>query len=289
MRTATDPDSYLRVALAQIDIELGQARANLDKAASFISQAAQQGADIILLPELWTTGYDLERSHIHAQAMRAAILPELACLASQHRIYIIGSLLIDDDEGYVFNSAIMFDSTGKAAGTYSKVHLFGLMEEDRFLAAGNAAPVFVLPSCKVGVAICYDLRFPELFRKYALDGVSIVLLPAEWPTSRIEHWRTLIRARAIENQYFVAACNRVGVSKEIAFGGNSMVVDPYGNIVVEGDETEKLLVASIDLQCVRESRTSITSLDDRRPDVYGCVQQWLPTEPLRLILEDADD
>jgi omega-amidase len=144
------------------------------------------------------------------------------------------------------------------------------MEEDRYLNAGNVAPIIGMPWCNVGLAICYDLRFAELFRKYALHNVSLVLLPAEWPTSRIEHWRSLVRARAIENQYFVAACNRVGVSKEIAFGGNSMVVDPFGDIVVEGDEKESLLFAFIDLRRVKESRAKITTLGDRRPDVYGC-------------------
>jgi omega-amidase len=268
MRTVSKADPYLKVALAQINIELGQVRANLNKAAGFISRAAEQGADIILLPELWTTGYDLERSQVHAQMTRAEILPELARLALEHRMYIIGSLLTHDEEGHVSNSAILIDSKGKSVGAYSKVHLFGLMEEDRFLTAGSAAPVFALPWCHVGIGICYDLRFPELFRQYALNTVSLVLLIAEWPTSRLEHWRTLIRARAIENQYFIAACNRVGVSKEIAFGGNSMVVDPWGDILVEGDETENLLLALIDFHRVKESRARITSLVDRRPDVY---------------------
>jgi omega-amidase len=256
----------VRIALAQIDVELGNIEANVEKAARFIEQAASQEADLILLPELWTTGYDLENSRFHADANSNAVLPELEQLARKHRIVVVGSLIFDN--GQLTNSATVIDSTGKLVGSYSKIHLFAPMEEHQFLTAGNQAPIFELPFSKIGVGICYDLRFPELFRKYALNDVLIVLVPAEWPASRIEHWRTLIRARAIENQYFVAACNRVGVSKEITFGGHSTVVDPHGSVLVEGDQMERLLIATLDLRQVDKSRGNIATLKDRRPDVY---------------------
>jgi predicted amidohydrolase len=266
---ATVSTSNLKVALAQFDIELGNVPRNLQKATEFISRAAHNEANIVVLPELWATGYDLERSLAHAEMIQLWVVPRLTQLASEHHIYIAGSSLLADPQGRVFNSATLLDGSGKLVGQYNKVHLFGLMEEDRYLHAGDDAHAFSTSWCDVGLAICYDLRFPELFRKYALDNVSLVLVPAEWPTSRIEHWRSLVQARAIENQYFVAACNRVGVSKETSFAGNSMVVDPWGEILVEGDEDERLLLAVIDLQRIKESRARITTFSDRRADVYG--------------------
>lgn len=262
------PKHSINIALAQIDIQLGDVRTNCNKATEFISRAAGLGADLVLLPELWSTGYDLEQSRIHAETTRLEILPYLEQVAREYQVYVAGSVLLGDEQGQVFNSAMLVDSGGTLIGIYRKVHLFGLMEEDRYLSAGADLPTMPLPWCEVGFGICYDLRFPELFRKYALDGVSLVLMPAEWPTSRLDHWQTLIRARALENQYFVAACNRVGSSKSTEFCGHSMVVDPWGTVLVEGNGNEELLLAVIDLERIQESRKRISALRDRRPAAY---------------------
>jgi len=125
-----------------------------------------------------------------------------------------------------------------------------------------------LPWGRTGIAICYDLRFPELIRTYGVAGASLILIPAEWPYPRIEHWRTLIQARAIENQLFVAACNRVGVSGNTRFLGHSMIVNPMGDFIVEGGEDETLLTASIDLDQVEQVRSLFNVNNDRRPEVY---------------------
>jgi predicted amidohydrolase len=142
------------------------------------------------------------------------------------------------------------------------------MQEEQYLAPGQAATLLDLPWGKTGLIICYDLRFPELIRHYALQGARLILIPAEWPHPRREHWRTLLRARAIENQCFVAACNRVGQSKGAAFFGASTVVDPWGEPLIEGGETEALLTVTIDLAQVDVVRQRIPVFADRRPELY---------------------
>ena len=119
-----------------------------------------------------------------------------------------------------------------------------------------------------GGAICYDLRFPELFRRYALDGALFCLLPSEWPHPRLAHWRTLLRARAIENQMFVVACNRVVETGDNRFFGHSAVIDPWGETLVEGDESEVLLFATLDTALVADVRQRIPVFADRRPAAY---------------------
>jgi predicted amidohydrolase len=142
------------------------------------------------------------------------------------------------------------------------------MDEDKYLTAGDEGAIVGLPWGAAGLAVCYDLRFPELFRKYALEGANMVLLPAEWPAPRLAHWRTLLRARAIENQMFVIACNSVGVTEKVQFPGHSAIIDPWGNTIIEGAEDESLLTAEIDLEEVDKFRNKIPVFDDRRPDVY---------------------
>ena len=117
--------------------------------------------------------------------------------------------------------------------------------------------------------ICYDIRFPELARKLALNGAQLLFVPAEWPHPRLHHWRTLLTARAIENQMYVIACNRVGRSGETSFFGHSMIINPWGEIVTEADENEQIVTAEIDLELVAKVRSTIPVFEDRRPDVYG--------------------
>jgi predicted amidohydrolase len=259
----------LKVALAQMDIALGKPEANLEKALEMISQAKAQGSEMVVLPEIWSTGYDLEREEEYAR-VNEGIAEQLASAAREHSIYIIGSL-IAMREGRYYNSATIFSPDGALVGRYDKAHLFPLLEEDRYFAPGQEMPLFDLPWGRTALAICYDLRFPELFRHYALAGAKMVFLPAEWPYPRLEHWRVLLRARAIENQYFVVACNRVGEGRGYRYFGHSAICDPGGVAIVEGGEEEALLWGEIDLASVEEARRIIPVFRDRREDLYGRV------------------
>jgi predicted amidohydrolase len=143
------------------------------------------------------------------------------------------------------------------------------MGEQEHMTAGNALPTFDLPWGRTALAVCYDLRFPEMWRLYTAAGVHLILIPAEWPVRRVEHWRLLLRARAVENQLFVAGCNRAGTDADGEFGGHSAAVDPWGRVLVEGEREPGLFLAALDLEEVRRNRSLLPFLDDRRPDVYG--------------------
>ncbi|MBK8021604.1 MAG: carbon-nitrogen family hydrolase [Chloroflexi bacterium] len=193
---------------------------------------------------------------------------QIATLATQHKISIVGSML--EKRGLeVSNSGTFFAPNGKLLGVYRKMHLFRLMEEDRFLQAGSAPLLMELPWGMTGMAICYDLRFPELFRRYAVQGAKLIVIPAEWPIERIDHWRTLLIARAIENQCFIAATNAAGVIGDKTFGGHSMIVDPWGKIVVEIGENPGIVTAEIDIDYVDVIRNRIPVFEDRRSDIFG--------------------
>lgn len=258
----------MRIALAQFDVKSGDTDANLATASKYVTLAARRGAKLVVLPELWSSGYDLERSRMHARLSQETVLPALTKLACRHHLYIVGSVLRSNARQEVFNSAVLLGPGAEPAGIYSKIHLFGPMLENQFLTPGRTTRIFQLPFGATALAICYDLRFPELFRKYALKGTQLVILCAQWPSVRLEHWRTLVRARAIENQLFIAACNRVGSSQGTEFAGHSMIVDPWGNVVREGAEEATLLTADIDFGAVNESRSQISSLSDRQPVLY---------------------
>jgi len=258
----------LRVSMGQMDVSLGQPGENLEKVRAMTTEARRRGSELIVFPELWSTGYDLERAHEYATPVDQGTFAETAALARENSIHILGSQLERSDQGYR-NTAVIFSPEGRLVGQYSKVHLFRPMEEDTYLVAGEDAPLFSLPWGKSGLAICYDLRFPELFRKYALGGAKVVFLMAEWPLPRLGHWQTLLQARAIENQFFVVACNRVGGSGEWSFFGHSGVYDPSGELIAGAADEEILVTADLDLDLVDQARQSMTVFEDRREDVYS--------------------
>jgi len=258
----------LTLSLAQIDIQTGKPDENLDNVTHWIREASAVGSDLILLPELWSTGYDLQNWKRHASILGEGIFTQLSQLARQHHIWIGGSNL-EARQGAAYNTFTLFNPAGELMACYRKIHLFRLMDEDRWLAAGNQPVLIELPWGRTGLAICYDLRFPEIFRSYAVKGASLVLICAEWPAPRISHWQTLLRARAIENQVFVAAVNRVGQTENDQFGGHSAVVGPWGEETAVSSDQETLLVTEIDLAEVEKVRERIPVMKDRRPDIYG--------------------
>ena len=254
----------LIISLAQMDIVLGQPEANFARVRELAAEAKRRGSDILVLPELWATGYDLENAAKHASGTEEGLFAWTAALAREHGLYIVGSLL-EARGGRCHNTAHIFSPSGELVGLYRKIHLFAPMGEDRYLSAGDDAPLFDLPWGRSALALCYDLRFPELFRRYTLAGARIVFVPAEWPHPRLAHWRTLLAARAIENQVFVVACNRVGGE----FCGHSAVYDPWGEAVAEAGQAEALLTAGINLDLVEEVRRRFPVLAGRRPELYA--------------------
>jgi omega-amidase len=261
----------LTISLGQMPVVVGDPEANLDAARRMAAEAAGRESDMLLLPELWGSGYDLARAERHATTLDQGLFAEMAKMAREHRMWVGGSLLGYEGEpqGRPRNVFALFTPEGTLAAHYAKLHLFRLMDEDQWLAAGERTTLAEGPWGQAGLAICYDLRFPELFRRYTLAGARLILLPAEWPHPRLTHWQTLLRARAIENQCFVAACNRVGGDPNgTRFFGHSMLLDPWGESIAEAGEEACLLTATLDLDLVDTVRRKIPVWEDRRPELY---------------------
>ncbi len=258
----------LTVSLAQMNVKAGNPRANWEKAKEWVAEAARRGSDLIVMPELWDIGYALERAKEVASPLAGGLFAEVTALSRTANIHIVGSMLEKRGIG-VYNSAAVFSPRSGVLGVYRKIHLFGLMNEPQFLSPGEAPLTLDLPWGRTSIAICYDLRFPELMRRYAVDGSKVLLLPAQWPHPRLHHWRTLVQARAIEDQMFVIACNCVGEANGTVFFGHSMIVDPWGELICELGEVETMFTVQINTDVVNDIRDKMPVLEDRRPNLYG--------------------
>ena len=255
-------------AAIQFNITLGEIDRNLAKAEAALRRVAEQGAQLAVLPEMWSAGFAYRKlAELAAETPR--VLERIAALSRELKLTVVGSLP-ELAGGKVCNTSYVTDQ-GRLAGSYRKLHLFSLMNENEHIAAGGESVVVETAVGKLGLAVCYDLRFPELFRKLALDGAEIVCLPGEWPAPRQLHWRTLLRARAIENQCFVVAANCCGRQGKLDFFGMSLIVAPRGELLAEADDFATELVATCDFQELTDYRAQITCFADRRPDVYGTL------------------
>lgn len=263
----------LTVSLAQMCVAVSQPEENLRKAELWIAEASRRGSDVICFPEMWTTGFNW----LNNERMAAAhdkVVDRVAKMAKSYGIWINGSMLALNDAGKVSNTSFLFNAQGGQAGVYRKTHLFSLLHEDAHMASGEHLTVVDTPWGRVGLAICYDIRFPELFRTYALKGVEIVFCPMAFPYPRLDHWKILVRARAIENQMFIAGINQIGSEDfgsdgVVTYFGDSVIIDPWGRTVIEAGETdEMLLTATINMDRVKEIRATMTVLKDRRPELY---------------------
>jgi len=254
----------VRVALGQMPVTPGRPEVNMRRAERLAREAVRQGAHLLLLPELWLSGHDLGRAGEHAHSFAERWQGEWSALARRHQLFLAGSVLAPGKEGRPANVALLLSPEGEVVARYEKVHLFAPMGE-RCLAAGEDTPCFDLPWGRTALAVCYDLRFPELFRRYVAAGAAFVLLPAAWPRGRLEHWRILLRARAIENQCFLLACNRAGRDPDgTAYAGHSAVLDPWGNSLREGGLKADLLLADLEPEEVGRVRNAFPVLADRR-------------------------
>ena len=262
----------ITVSIAQMDVAQGEPERNVERGCAMISEAARRGSQLICFPEMWTTGFGWARNQQLA-AGHAGIHKAIAEQAARCKIWISSPTLSLSPDGSMHNTSFLFGPDGSTAASYNKIHLFSPFHEDRSIKAGNELCVVATPWGLTGLSICYDLRFPELFRSYALRGVCLQICSAAFPHPRQEHWQVLTRARAIENQVFMLAVNRVG-SEEIAsqgtafYCGSSAVIDPWGKPVQEAGEQECLLTAHIDTALCAAARKHIPVLHDRRPDAY---------------------
>jgi omega-amidase len=257
----------ITVSIAQINVKDGDPRKNWAVMQEWTQEAVRRGSDLVVFPELWDNGFALDRAKEFASTLSGGLFAQVAALSRASNIHVVGSMLEKRGVG-AYNTAAVFSPRSGVLGAYRKIHLFEPMGEVEFLTAGEAPLIVDLPWGATAIAICYDLRFPELLRRYAADGAKMLILPSQWPQARLNHWRTLIQARAIENQYFVVACNRVGEYNGTVYGGHSMVVGPWGDVMIEGGDNEMMLTVKIDTADVDAVRGKMPVLQDRRPNLY---------------------
>lgn len=260
----------LKVAIAQMNIALGQPEVNEQTVAQYAQKASEAGADILIYPEMWNTGYALTDLPQLADNDGEQSRHLLARLAKTYQLNIVGGSVATMRDGRFFNTMFVFNQLGQQVSRYDKAHLFGLMNEEKYIAAGSQPNTFELAGVLSSGVICYDIRFPEWLRTMMSSGPQAILyVSAEWPIQRIAQWQILLQARAIENQAFVVAANRVGSDRDNTFGGRSLVIDPLGNIVAQGTDVDDMLViADIDIADETAIRGQIPVFSDRRPDLY---------------------
>jgi predicted amidohydrolase len=256
----------IKAGFVQFDIRNGDIPSNKKTVRESIERLAGQGADICLLPELWSCGFDPSAMKNFAQKT-PGILEELSKTALQYRMMIAGSMPELHRE-HLYNTLFLLNGNGEIAGTYRKIHLFPPLKENACFTSGEAPIVCRTAIGPIGLMICYDLRFPELCRSLALQGARIVLVSAQWPEARIDHWDLLLRARAIENQVFIVACNRVGRDGDLIFNGHSQIISPWGNVLTILKNSGGEDLAELRMSELLSARESFDCLTDRVPDAY---------------------
>jgi predicted amidohydrolase len=267
----------IRFSLIQMDVKLGDIPNNLNKISTLITEASLHDSSghphIICLPELCTTGFNLENHRSLAEQIPGGKTTEyFKEIAQKNSVYIVTSIIEKENENF-FNTAIVISEKGKLIHKYRKVHLFPLdpMAESLHFTEGvidNTNIYFKIRGLKMGVLICFDVRFPEISRRMALEGVEWLIYVAEFPRPRSDVWNILLQARAMENQMFVIGVNRVGGTDKISYFGESKIFDPFGDCLISGSNEEQTLSVLLDINSVKEARTFIPTLDLRKPESY---------------------
>ncbi|MBA3010506.1 MAG: carbon-nitrogen family hydrolase [Proteobacteria bacterium] len=262
-----EPQKIFKAGVVQFDIINGQIETNMELVFATLGDLASQNVRLAVLPELFSCGFDNRHLKAHSRHT-ASILERLSGFARAHGMAIAGSLP-ESANGQVYNTMYFVDTNGSVRETYRKLHLFRLTNEHLFYGAGDKAVTIDTSLGRMGLMICYDLRFPELARKLFLAGAEMILVSAQWPSPRKHHWHHLAVARAIESQLYMVCANRTGTDESLAFPGMSMIVDPLGEIIADAGAFNGTAVAPIEMERVAQARQMIPCLTDRRADIYG--------------------
>ena len=260
----------MRVSCLQMNMRLGFPAENFAHATDLIHAAMVAKPDVLVLPETWNTGFfPREGLSLLCDRDGEMVKARIGSLAEQYHVNIIAGSVSNMRNGQVFNTAMVFDRSGVCIASYDKTHLFSPMGEDAYYAPGDHLCRFSLDGIQCGLVICYDIRFPELVRSLTLKGVDVLFVVSQWPKERISHLRSLVTARAIENQMFVVCCNSCGIAGKTVYGGNSAVVDPLGETLTLAGESEIIVSAILNMQALAKIRDSIPVFHDRRPELYN--------------------
>ena len=262
----------MKIAVAQIACSLGNPDVNLSKVHDFSRRAKEAGAELIVFPEMTDTGYSMPVIQKHASHWKSGFVPGLQEIASNFSIAIVSG--VSERAGSsIYNSQILIDAKGHIVAKYRKTHLYAVapVEEQACFDPGDVFASFALGDLRFGFSICYDLRFPEMFRKLVTEqNVGVFLISSAWPFPRVEHWCVLAQARAIENQSYVIASNRVGKDDDLWFCGSSAIIDPRGVVIAAASaDREELIQAGVSQELVDSVRQRVNSLGHRRQDLYS--------------------
>ena len=265
-----------QLALCQIKVGMEKER-NLDAAESMIREAAKKGAEVIALPEMFNCPYSNQYFKEFAEDEQGETVRHLSSLARELRIYLVGGSIPELDGDKVYNTCFSFNRQGKVIGKHRKIHLFDIdvkggirFIESETLTSGESVTIIDTEFCKIGIGICYDVRFPELFRKMTLAGAKLVILPGAFNmTTGPAHWDLTMRARALDNQiYFAAVSPARDVEGPYQAYGNSCVANPWGEFAGRTDARESIVFAEIDLDYLEEIRNQLPLLKHRKPAFY---------------------
>ena len=244
----------MMVSILQFKPTFGDISVNFETVDRLIESFDATSTDVILLPELWSTGFYPKPLEKFSDKNGNGTRNFLSTLANKYHTNIIGGTVIVEVNGKFYNRCLAFDRQGNLIVEYDKIHLFSMSEENKVFKAGNTIPIFDIDDTKVSIAICYDIRFPELIRAVSLKDISILFLPAAWPLKRLKHWQILTRTRAIENQIFVVAANSFGYSA---------VIDPWGEVLFEAESGEKIITVNINLEICSDIKNIMNVFADR--------------------------
>ncbi|MEH7082363.1 carbon-nitrogen hydrolase family protein [Neobacillus drentensis] len=263
----------MKVAIAQLSTSVDKT-SNLEKALQYIAKAKEKGADFVVIPEFYMVLATPKTGVLPADAAEPLDGPFVSALkeaARENEIYVVCGMYEskNDDKGRAYNTTVLIDRSGQLLHSYRKTHLydaFSFKESDTIIPGDNQYKVVETEFGKIGLMVCYELRFPEIARQFALQEADVLFVPAGWMAGPMkeDHWQTLIRARAIENTMFVSGANLVGPE----FTGRSMIVDPMGVVIASGGEEETLIIADIDLERIQRVREKLPSVKHRKPEFY---------------------
>lgn len=271
-----------KLAICQMNI-VDDKNLNISKAVDMIKTSSKNMADLVILPEMFNCPYDNSKFKEYAEERDdSKTLKAISKAAGNCAVYVVAGSIPESDADKLYNTSFIFNRNGDIIGFHRKMHLFDIdipekivFMESETLSSGKHITVVDTEFCKVGVAICYDMRFPELLRLMALKGAELIVVPGAFNmTTGPAHWETLIRTRAMDNQVYMATASpaRDYNASYVAYG-NSMVVDPWGDVLIRAEENEEIIYAHIDLSRVKEVREELPLLKNRRTDIYEIVKK----------------
>lgn len=259
----------MKVTCIQMDMQFAKPEANFAHAEDLIRQAMKDSPDVLVLPETWNTGFfPKEDLALLADRDGEAVKNQIGALAKEFGVNIVAGSVANVKNGKVYNTAYVFDRNGACIASYDKTHLFTPMGEDNYFEKGDHLCRFTLDGKSCGLIICYDIRFPELTRSLTVPWLDMLFMVAQWPNIRTFHLRSLTTARAIENQMFLCCCNSCGKAGTTQYGGNSAIIDPWGETIALAGEGEEMISAECDFSILQNIRSSINVFADRRPELY---------------------